>query len=155
MDPIGASNTWRWFGYENSWIVLDGQAVQSVSGGGHWGGGMFINAYDMARFGLLTLRHGRWKDRQLLSDKWVDMALTPTPVEPGYGFMNWFNNRDGKAWPSAPRSAFAHIGAGTNIIYVDPEHDLVAVVRWIEGKQVDGFLQRLIASLASVRSTAR
>ena len=25
LDPIGASNTWRWFGYENSWIVLDGQ----------------------------------------------------------------------------------------------------------------------------------
>ncbi|HEX8333217.1 MAG TPA: serine hydrolase, partial [Segetibacter sp.] len=55
MDPIGASNTWRWTGYRNAWIVLDGQAVQSVSGGGHWGGGMFINAYDMARFGLLTL----------------------------------------------------------------------------------------------------
>jgi len=48
MDPIGASSTWRWFGYENSWIVLDGSPVQSVSGGGHWGGGMFINAYDMA-----------------------------------------------------------------------------------------------------------
>src|SRR5438477_1657946 len=40
MDPIGASSTWRWFGYENSWIVLDGGAVQSVTGGGHWGGGM-------------------------------------------------------------------------------------------------------------------
>jgi CubicO group peptidase (beta-lactamase class C family) len=149
MDPIGASSTWRWFGYENSWIVLDGSLVQSVSGGGHWGGGMFINAYDMARFGLLTLRHGRWKDRQILSDKWVDMALTPTPVQPGYGFMNWYNNRDGKAWPSAPRSAFAHIGAGTNIVYVDPEHDVVAVVRWIEGKEIDGFLQRLIAALGT------
>src|SRR5688572_28401092 len=51
MDPIGASSTWRWFGYENSWIVLDGMAVQSVTGGGHWGGGLFINAFDMARFG--------------------------------------------------------------------------------------------------------
>ncbi|MDB5923386.1 MAG: beta-lactamase, partial [Betaproteobacteria bacterium] len=37
LDPIGGSNTWRWFGYENSWIVLDGLAVQSVTGGGHWG----------------------------------------------------------------------------------------------------------------------
>ncbi len=62
MDPIGASNTWRWFGYENSWVVLDGNVVQSVPGGGHWGGGMFINAYDMGRFGYLTLRHGKWKD---------------------------------------------------------------------------------------------
>ena len=44
MEPIGASSTWRWHGYENSWIELDGQRMQSVSGGGHWGGGMFINA---------------------------------------------------------------------------------------------------------------
>ncbi len=58
MDPIGASTTWQWYGYRNSWIVLDGQALQSVSGGGHWGGGLFINAFDMARFGLLTLHKG-------------------------------------------------------------------------------------------------
>jgi CubicO group peptidase (beta-lactamase class C family) len=147
MDPIGASTKWRWLGYENSWIVLDGEIVQSVSGGGHWGGGMFIDAYDMARFGYLTLRHGKWKDRQLISDRWVDMALTPTPAQPSYGFMNWYNNRDGKMWPSAPRSAFAHIGNGTNIVYVDPDHDLVAVVRWIDGAAIDGFLKRLVAAV--------
>src|SRR3954464_162018 len=89
MDPIDASNRWRWYGYENSYVVLDGRVVQSVTGGGHWGGGMFIDAYDMARFGYLTLRGGRWKERQVLSRQWVRMALTPTPVEPGYGFMNW------------------------------------------------------------------
>jgi CubicO group peptidase (beta-lactamase class C family) len=146
MDPIGASNTWRWFGYENSWIVLDGTLVQSVSGGGHWGGGLFIDAYDMARFGYLTLRRGKWKDRQLLSDRWVTLALTPTPVEPGYGFMNWFNNRDGKLFPSGPRNAFAHLGNGTNMIYVDPDNDLVAVVRWIDRKALDEFVKRLLAA---------
>ena len=147
MDPIGASNTWRWFGYENSWIVLDGNVVQSVTGGGHWGGGMFINAYDMGRFGYLTLRHGKWKDRQLISNKWVDWALTPTPVEPSYGFMNWYNNKDRKMFPSAPASAFAHIGNGTNIIYVDPENDIVAVLRWIDRPAIDGFVKRLLAAL--------
>jgi CubicO group peptidase (beta-lactamase class C family) len=146
MDPIGASNTWRWFGYENSWVVLDGSPVQSVSGGGHWGGGMFINAYDMGRFGYLTLRHGKWRDRQVLSNRWVDWALTPTPVEPTYGFMNWFLNTDRQLWPSAPATAFAHIGNGTNMIYVDPEHDMVAVLRWIDGRAVDGFVKRLLAS---------
>ena len=59
MEPIGASSTWRWHGYENSWVEIDGQKMQSVSGGGHWGGGMFINAYDMARFGYLFLRSGK------------------------------------------------------------------------------------------------
>lgn len=146
MDPIGASNTWRWFGYENAWVVLDGSLVQSVTGGGHWGGGLYINAYDMARFGYLTLRRGQWKDRQLLSREWVERALTPTAPEPTYGFMNWFLNTDKKLWPSAPATAFAHIGNGTNIIYVDPEHDIVAVVRWIDNKAIDGFLKRLLAS---------
>jgi CubicO group peptidase (beta-lactamase class C family) len=147
MDPIGASDKWRWYGYENSWIVLDGATVQSVSGGGHWGGGLFIDAWDMARFGYLTLRHGRWKDRQVIADRWVDLALTPTPVRPEYGFMNWYNNRDGKLLPSAPRSAFAHIGNGTNMIYVDPEHDLVIVLRWIESAKIDEFVKRLLAAL--------
>ena len=147
MRPIGASDTWRWTGYETSWVVMDGQAMQSVSGGGHWGGGMFISARDMARFGLLTLRRGRWGDRQILSEEWVRRALTPTPAQPTYGFMNWFLNTDRKLLPSAPATAFEHLGNGTNVIYVDPEHDLVAVVRWIENDQVDGFVQRLIASL--------
>ena len=146
MDVIGASNTWRWFGYENSWIVLDGLAVQSVTGGGHWGGGLFINAYDMARFGLLTLNRGRWKEQQVLSEAWVAQALTPTPAEPTYGFMNWYVNRGRAFLPSAPETAFGHQGNGTNFIYVDPENDLVAVLRWIEKPQIDGFVQRLLAA---------
>src|SRR4051794_17703101 len=103
MDPIGASNTWRWFGYDNAWVVIDGQPVQSVTGGGHWGGGMFINAYDMARFGYLTLRRGKWGDRQLLSETWVNMALTPTGLQSPYGFINYFLNTDRKQWCAGHR----------------------------------------------------
>ncbi len=147
MDPIGASPTWRWYGYDNSWVLIDGMAMQSVSGGGHWGGGMFISARDMARFGYLTLRRGRWKDRQILSEAWVQMALTPTSVQPTYGFMNWFLNTNRQFIPSAPASAFAHMGNGTNMIYVDPENDLVVVARWIERSAIDGFIQRVLASL--------
>ena len=44
-----------------------------------------------------------------------DMALTPTPAQPTYGFMNWFLNTDRKLWPSAPATAFVHIGNGTNV----------------------------------------
>jgi CubicO group peptidase (beta-lactamase class C family) len=147
MDPIGASNSWRWYGYDNAFVLLDGRVVQSVSGGGHWGGGMFINARDMARFGLLTLRRGQWKDRRLLSDAWVSQALTPTKAQPTYGYMNWFLNTDRKYVPSGPASAFVHVGNGTNIVYVDPENDIVAVVRWIENGAVDGFVQRLLAAV--------
>ncbi|WP_345951867.1 serine hydrolase [Mucilaginibacter sp. PAMB04274] len=144
MDPIGASSTWRWTGYKTSWIVLDGQPVQSVSGGGHWGGGMFINTFDMARFGLLTLRQGKWNGRQLISEQWIKQALTPTKANTGYGYMNWFLNIDKKLLPSAPASAWVHIGNGTNMIYCDPEHDVVMVVRWIENRDMDGVVKALL-----------
>jgi CubicO group peptidase (beta-lactamase class C family) len=147
MDPIGASQTWRWYGYSNSWIVLDGQRVQSVSGGGHWGGGMFISARDQARFGLLTLRNGKWKDSQILSERWLAMARTPTPAESGYGFMNFFLNTGKRRYPSAPEAAFAHLGNGTNLIYCDPVNDIVIVARWIENNAVDGLIQRVLAAL--------
>jgi Beta-lactamase len=144
MDKIGASTTWRWTGYRNSWIVLDGQPVQSVSGGGHWGGGMFINAYDMARFGLLTLRKGKWENEQILSEKWIQQATTPTPVKTDYGYMNYFLNTDKKFLPDAPATAFAHIGNGTNMVYVDPENDIVMVVRWIANDKLNEMVKKVL-----------
>ncbi len=147
LGPIGASRTWRWYGYDNAWITLDGRPVQVVSGGGHWGGGMFINAWDMARFGLLTQRRGLWGDRRILSEEWVRLSLTPTAPQPTYGYMNWFLNTDRKWMPSAPASAFGHVGNGTNLIFVAPEQDLVVVVRWIENGAIDEFLGKVLAAV--------
>jgi CubicO group peptidase (beta-lactamase class C family) len=149
MDEIGASNTWRWFGYENSFVVMDGRIIQSISGGGHWGGGMFINAYDMARFGLLTARNGKWGSKQLLSTEFIRQAKTPTGPQPTYGFMNWFLNTDRKLYPAAPASAFVHVGNGTNIIYIDPENDIVIVARWIENGKINEFIEKVTASIVA------
>lgn len=148
MDPIGASNTWRWTGYRNAWIVLDGNPVQSVSGGGHWGGGMFIHAEDMARFGLLTLRKGKWKDQQLLSESWIKQSTTPGPANKEYGYMNFYLNTDQKLIPGAPAEAFVHLGNGNNVVYVDPVNDLVVVLRWITQK---GMTETIAALLNSIK----
>lgn len=153
MEPIGASPTWRWYGYDNSWVVIDGQLIQSVSGGGHWGGGMFISAYDQARFGLLTLRNGRWGNRQIISESWIKQSRTPTSVQPDYGFMNFFLNTGKRRWPSAPESVFAHLGNGTNAIICDPENDLVVVARWIEGNALDGLIQRVLSAIRETRAS--
>jgi len=147
MNPIGAGQDWRWEGYRNSWVDLDGQQVQSVSGGGHFGGGVFISAWDLARFGLLTLREGRWENRQVYSRDWHRYATTPTPLNTQYGAMNWFLNHDQKLLPSAPREAFAHLGMGSNMVYVDPVHDLVIVARWIEGKHMDELVAKVLAAI--------
>ena len=147
MQPIGASNTWAWTGYKNAWIILDGKMIQSVSGGGHFGGGLFINAYDMARFGLLTLRKGNWNGKQIISENWIKKSTMPTSANTGYGFMNYFLNTDKKMYPSAPASSYAHIGNGTNAIYVDQENDLVAVIKWMDDKSIDGFLKLVLTAL--------
>jgi len=133
MDPIGASPTWRWHGYDDSWINLDGRPVQSVSGGSHWGGGMLINAYDQARFGLLTMHEGMWAGERIISEEWIDLSTTPTDVQPTYGFMNFYMNTDHRLHPNAPEYTWTHTGAGSNLIYVDPENELVIVSRWIRG----------------------
>ncbi len=65
------------------------------------------------------------------------MAKTPTPAQPTYGFMNFFLNDEKKSLPSAPETAFYHLGAGNNFIYVDPENDLVIVARWIRNDAMD------------------
>ena len=135
MDPIGASNTWRWQGYENSWVTIDGQSMQSASGGGHMGGGMFINAWDMARFGYLFLRGGKWSGREIVSEKWIALARTPGPANPNYGFANWYLNTSRKPMPATPASSVRFVGNGQNIVFIDWEHDLVVVVRWIKNDE--------------------
>jgi CubicO group peptidase (beta-lactamase class C family) len=155
MNLIGASSTWRWYGYENSWVDLDGHKVQSVSGGGHWGGGMFINSYDMARFGYLFLRNGKWKDRPIVSEKWIQMARTPGSDNKTYGYANWYLNTDRKPLPSAPATAVRFVGNGSNIIYIDWENDIVAVFRWIRNdKALDQVVGKLIESLKTTTTAA-
>ena len=155
MDPIGASGDWVWHGYRNSTVLVDGRPVESVSGGGHWGGGLWIPTRDLARVGLLALAGGRWGDQQLVPESWMDASTTPCPVKPTYGYL-WWLNTDGGLWPSAPETSFAAIGHGRNLLWVDPEHDLVAVVRWLRAHEgepradypvMDGFLERLLAAV--------
>jgi CubicO group peptidase (beta-lactamase class C family) len=159
MEPIGASKTWRWHGYENSWIELDGVKMQSVSGGGHWGGGMHISARDLARFGYLFQRMGVWGDQRIVSEEWIRLARTPG-VNPNYGFMNWFLNRPvaeegkppAKPIPAAPESSVTFRGAGANIVYIDWENDLVVVVRWI-GDGLPEFIGKVLSAIQAPRPT--
>lgn len=146
MDPIGASDTWEWHGYENSWITIDGQKMQSVSGGGHWGGGLFINTFDHARVGLLMQRRGNWDGTQLLSEDFIAKALDPCPHNPNYGYMFWLNGPRERG-PSAPTSSFFLAGAGFNVVWIDPDHDLVTVLRWVRKDKADGVYSRILDAL--------
>ena len=148
MDPIGASKEWKWQGYgEKSTADVNGTKVESVSGGTRWGGGLWINSQDLARFGLLVLNKGKWEGKTVLSEKWIQDATTPSAHGPDYGYLWWLNTKQ-KQWPSGPPSSFAAVGNGGNIIWVDPEHDIVLVWHWHDnGKAVDGMIQRIVAAV--------
>jgi len=142
MEPIGASAEWRWHGYRNSYVEIDGARMQSVSGGGHWGGGIFMHARDHARLGLLALRRGRWGGRQLIAEGWILRSTMPTRLNPQYGFF-WALNTGRKLYPSAPAEGYGASGSGGNLVWIDPVHDLVAVLCWIDPAAIDGFLALL------------
>jgi CubicO group peptidase (beta-lactamase class C family) len=142
MDPIGASTTWRWYGYENSFINMDGLMMQSVSGGGHHGGGIFINTLDQARFGLLFLRNGKWKSQQLLSEKWISAVQQPSTANKNYGYMWWLNTDE--RWKNISPKIYYAVGFGGNYIIVDKEHDLLVVTRWMDDAKVADLLHLVL-----------
>ena len=146
MDPIGASNTWIWNGYSNSYIEIKGKRMQSVSGGGHWGGGMWINTQDLARFGYLFLNYGHWNGKQLFDSTWINLITTPSASEPRYSHMWWLNTNN-KMWEDVPENSYAALGAGTNFIWIYPSEQLVVVIRWIDSGKINEFLSLLLSSL--------
>ena len=149
MDPIGASDSWSWNGYSTSFEKLkDGTPVQGVSGGGHWGGGLFISTRDHARFGLLHTRGGEWATgQQLIPREWIETATEPSLTNHQYGAMWWLNTvgERGQFYPSVPSSSFVAQGAGGNYVWCEPSLDLVVVVRWCG--DFKGFTERVMAAL--------
>ena len=76
------------------------------------------------------------------------MARTPGPANKDYGFANWFLNTDRKPLPSAPETSVTFRGNGQNIVYIDWDHDIVAVIRWIgTTKQLDEVIGKIEAAV--------
>jgi CubicO group peptidase (beta-lactamase class C family) len=144
MDPIGASDTWTYHGYDNATVDVDGVPMKSVSGGTRWGAGLWISTLDHARFGLLILRRGEWDGNRIISESWIREATKQQGVQKGYGYLWWLNTEG--AWPAAPRTSFAAEGAGSNTIWIDPEDDLVVVWRWHRAGDAEAELYKRILS---------
>ena len=145
MDPIGASTTWRWYGYDESMKIIDGVEVQSVSGGGHFGGGMFISSEDHARFGLLFLRDGIWGDERLISSGWIKKMRLPSENNSSYGYM-WWLNRGERSWKNLSDNIYYASGFGGNYIVIVPNHDMVIVARWLDSSKIGEFVNKVVGS---------
>ena len=132
MVPLGASDRWSWHGYRTSSIVIDGRRVEAVSGGAHWGGGLFVPAHDLALIGQLFLDDGMAGGTRLLSVEWIRQSWSPCPVKPEYGYLWWLN--DGEVpWPGAPITGRSARGnGGRHLLWLDPARDLVLASHWTE-----------------------
>ncbi len=144
MRPRGASSARRGEGYDDAWTTVNGRRVQSVPGGTHWGAGLSIGARDQARLGQLLLDGGR----ELLPAGFVRELAKPCAIAPFYGLLVW-RNPEGRHFPGASADAYFMVGAGGHYVWVEPEHDAVVVVRWLDGAAAGGFMQRLAAALAA------
>jgi CubicO group peptidase (beta-lactamase class C family) len=97
-----------------------------------------MTALDMARFGLLFLRGGRWRDAQLIPAQWVRDSTTAYSVADGnardgysgYGYL-WWVAVNGNHYPKVelPDGSFSAWGAGGHFIAVIPALNVVVVHR--------------------------
>jgi CubicO group peptidase (beta-lactamase class C family) len=98
-----------------------------------------MSSRDLARFGLLYLRGGVWRDRQVIPREWVEVSTKAQSVFDekgvfgilgGYGYL-WWAAVEGKQFPGADlkAGAFSAQGAGGHYLVVIPAYDLVVVHR--------------------------
>ena len=119
----------------------------------------YATARDWARYGLLHLNKGRAGGKQLLSQQWMDFAVTPTPAapQPFYGAQLWLNvaEADGerrKLFADVPADTVMARGHNFQIVAAIPSQDAVIVrLGWTpEGQKFDWnkYVGQIAAALA-------
>ncbi len=148
LKPIGGGADFAWRGYDDAWTDIvdsrDGvkRKMQSVPGGTHWGGGVSISARDQARIGQLVLNDGAFNGQQIIPADWIRSMQTPCAIAPFYGRLMWLNP-DGTQFPGASQQASFMIGAGGHYVWIEPKHDAVVVVSWLDSNHAPEFVERV------------
>ena len=149
LKPLECTDSFAWVGYEQGWSQVQGQRMMSVPGGSHWGGGVSISALDQAKIGLMLAHNGVLNDRTILSTQWIEKMQTPCDVAPYYGYLVWLNQA-GHLFEAAPRSSWFAIGAGSSITWVDPQLELVCVLRWIDAAKTNECIAHIMEGVGNV-----
>ena len=99
----------------------------------------YASARDLARFGLLYLRRGRWGDQQVIPAEWVEESTRPystTNSGSGYGYL-WWTAPPEQPFLSVPPGSYFAAGNGGQYVVVIPANDLV-IVHLARMDSVDG-----------------
>lgn len=112
---------------------------------GYWNKGAIYTIYhstarSMARFGLLELNKGKWKDEQILNESYfTESSNASQDINPAYGYLTWLNGKSkfmvpgmqtvftGHLIPNAPPDMFAALGASDQKLYIIPSKNMVIV----------------------------
>lgn len=91
----------------------------------------YLSAHDLARFGLLFLRKGKWNDKQILSAKWIEESTSvhsDLGMFGGYGYCWWVSFK-GEHYPfiKMPDGTFSARGTGEQTLLVIPAYNLIIV----------------------------
>jgi CubicO group peptidase (beta-lactamase class C family) len=123
--------------------------------------GFRLTARDLARFGLLYLRRGRWGDNAIVPAPWIDSAVQPisnADEDGAYGRL-WWVARDGQLVPgvSLGTGTFAARGNGPHYLVIIPDRQLVMVhladtetpspERWVERQDVGRVFARVLGAM--------
>jgi CubicO group peptidase (beta-lactamase class C family) len=92
-----------------------------------------VSTRDLARFGLLFARNGRWDEEQIIPETWIAESTTSysdAQGSGGYGYM-WWVAANGRHVPNVaiPDGAYSAQGANGHYLLVLPEWDVVVVHR--------------------------
>jgi CubicO group peptidase (beta-lactamase class C family) len=111
-----------------SWTWTPAPSNPGMSIGG-WG--LHLRPIDLVKFGQLFLEEGRWGDRQIVSESWVEASTRPHAVISDlteYGYQWWMYSDsvidDGYI---DINDIFIGVGRGNQYLWVVPHYDLVVV----------------------------
>jgi CubicO group peptidase (beta-lactamase class C family) len=92
-----------------------------------------MTARDMARFGLLYLRRGSWRGKEIVPEEWIAESIksySDAGESGGYGYM-WWVAVNGRHFPNVrlENGTYSARGYGGHYVVVIPKRDLVIVHR--------------------------
>ncbi|WP_373056495.1 serine hydrolase domain-containing protein [Zunongwangia sp. H14] len=131
-------------------IGMNSMTIETDLNGNYIGSSYaWATARDWAKFGLLYLNKGKWKNEQILNESWVDYSAKPTNTSKGeYGAHFWLN-AEGK-YPNVPRDMFSCNGFQGQYIFIIPSKEMV-IVRFglTEDPQfnIDTFIKEILAAV--------
>lgn len=116
LATYASTKIWQGFGMESeaNWVLNEEGGVEL--------GGCCINATlrDYGRIGRFVIeeKRGRGAD-SVLPEGWIDESTQPSPGYAGYGYFWWLDEQG--------EGTFAALGVFGQMIFIDPEHDIVIV----------------------------